>query len=123
MPSDKEVDVILKQIAEIAQKQKLVIKKVKAKPALKSSRFMEKPLEMTIEGNRIVNVHSASRSRAPCSARKLATLSSMTTDTLVRMATISATSNAFPAGVSASKMMTYRRSRHESGEGLTACRY
>lgn len=51
LPSDKEVDVILKQIAEIGQAQKLTIKKVTAKPALKSSRFMEKPLEMTIEGN------------------------------------------------------------------------
>ncbi len=51
LPNDKEVDVILKRIAELAQKQDLVITKVKAKPALKSSRFMEKPLEMTIEGN------------------------------------------------------------------------
>ena len=51
LPSDKEVDVILKQVADIAQAQKLVIKKVRAKPALKSSRFMEKPLEMTIEGD------------------------------------------------------------------------
>jgi type IV pilus assembly protein PilO len=51
LPNDKEVDVILKQIAEHARAQSLVITKVKAKPALKSSRFMEKPLEMTIEGN------------------------------------------------------------------------
>ena len=51
LPSDKEVDVILKRIAEIGQENKLTITKVKAKQALNSSRFMEKPLEMTIEGN------------------------------------------------------------------------
>ncbi len=53
-----------------------------------------------------VKNHSAPRSSRPCSARIDATLSSMITATLARMATIRSTSKARPAQVSCPKMIS-----------------
>jgi type IV pilus assembly protein PilO len=51
LPTDKDLDKILQQVAELARGHELDIPAVKAQPALKSSKYMEKPLDMTIKGD------------------------------------------------------------------------
>ena len=56
---------------------------------------------------RIVTTHSKARSHGPYRAAIEEVLSSMTATTLRMINTISATSKALPAGVSASKMISW----------------
>lgn len=51
LPSNKEVEVILEQVAEIARSSRLDLTRVKTSRPVPSSRYMEQPLEMTISGN------------------------------------------------------------------------
>lgn len=51
IPSTKEVDVVLDQVATIARESKLTIPKIKAQPMIATSKFKEQPLEMTVTGD------------------------------------------------------------------------
>jgi type IV pilus assembly protein PilO len=51
LPGDKEVDVVLEQVAEIARKQKLTLKRVKREDPVPAAGYMEQPLDMEIEGD------------------------------------------------------------------------
>lgn len=51
LPSGKEVDKILEQVANLARQSNLEIPKVKAQKQVAASKFMEQPLEMTIVGD------------------------------------------------------------------------
>ncbi len=62
---------------------------------------------------RIVMPHSIALRKGPYWAWMLATLSRQTAKMLTTIATSRATSNALPAGVSASKMISWMRSRRE----------
>ena len=61
--------------------------------------------------NRIVKAHSSAWRIGPYDARTVATLSSSTVVTLATMPASRARSKAFPSGVSASKMISWRRAR------------
>ncbi|MCB9838800.1 MAG: type 4a pilus biogenesis protein PilO [Phycisphaeraceae bacterium] len=51
LPSDKEVDVILQQVAQIALSNNLKLPKVKSAKPVTAAKYMEQPLEMKIEGD------------------------------------------------------------------------
>jgi len=51
LPSDKEVDVILRQVAELATQNNLKLDRVRAGRAITATSYMEQPLEMLITGN------------------------------------------------------------------------
>jgi len=51
IPSTKEVDVVLEQVANLARESRLNIPKIKAQPMLSTSKFKEQPLEMTVTGD------------------------------------------------------------------------
>lgn len=51
LPSDKEVDVILRQVAELATQNNLKLDRVRAGRAITATSYMEQPLEMFITGN------------------------------------------------------------------------
>jgi type IV pilus assembly protein PilO len=51
LPSAKEVDVVLGQVAEIALGHDLVLEKVKSNKPLTAAAYMEQPLEMVITGD------------------------------------------------------------------------
>lgn len=51
LPDDKEVEVILEQVAELARKSDLTLPKVKTGKQVSSARFMEQPLDMSIRGD------------------------------------------------------------------------
>lgn len=51
LPSNKEVEVILQQVADLARANRLDLSKVKTDKPVESARYMEQPLEMTIAGN------------------------------------------------------------------------
>lgn len=51
LPNNKEVEVILEQVAELARKSKLELPKVKAGKPVAAARYMEQPLEMTMQGD------------------------------------------------------------------------
>jgi type IV pilus assembly protein PilO len=51
LPTDKEVDVILRQVAELATDNSLRLERVKAGRAITATSYMEQPLEMLITGN------------------------------------------------------------------------
>lgn len=50
LPSDKEVDKILEQVAEIALSNNLELKQVKSKDPVPAAAYMEQPLDMVISG-------------------------------------------------------------------------
>lgn len=51
LPTDKEVDVILRQVAELALQNNLKLERVRAGKAITATSYMEQPLEMLITGN------------------------------------------------------------------------
>jgi len=51
LPSSKEVDVILEQVAQIALDNNLKLPKVKSAKPVEAATYMEQPLEMIIEGD------------------------------------------------------------------------
>jgi len=51
LPNDKEGEVILEQVAELARTSRLQLPKVKTKKPIMASRYMEQPLEMEIRGD------------------------------------------------------------------------
>lgn len=51
LPSDKEVAVILQQVAQIALSNNLKLPKVKSAKPVSAAAYMEQPLEMKIEGD------------------------------------------------------------------------
>lgn len=51
LPSDKEVEVVLEQIATLAREASLELLKVRTRRPLPSSTYMEQPLNMTIRGD------------------------------------------------------------------------
>lgn len=51
LPSDKDVDVILQQVAQIALDNNLKLPKVKSDKPVAAAKYMEQPLEMKIEGD------------------------------------------------------------------------
>lgn len=51
LPTNKEVDVILEQVSDLARSSKLDIPRVKALDPVQSAKYMEQPLTMTITGN------------------------------------------------------------------------
>lgn len=51
LPDNKEVEVILEQVATIARESKLQLPKVRSGTPVPSARYMEQPLEMTISGD------------------------------------------------------------------------
>ncbi len=51
LPTDKEVDVILRQVSELATENDLKLARVKAGRAITANAYMEQPLEMLITGN------------------------------------------------------------------------
>lgn len=51
LPSGKEVDKILEQVANLARQSRLEIPRVKAQKPVAASKFMEQPLDMTINGD------------------------------------------------------------------------
>lgn len=51
LPDDKEVEVILEQVADLARKSRLELPKVKSGKPVAAARYMEQPLEMVIRGN------------------------------------------------------------------------
>ena len=51
LPAQKEVDVILKQVWQLASKNGLIPRKVKADKPIKSSRYTEQPLKIEIVGD------------------------------------------------------------------------
>lgn len=51
LPSAKEVDVVLAQVAEIAIGHKLVLEKVKSRKPVPAASYMEQPLDMVITGD------------------------------------------------------------------------
>jgi type IV pilus assembly protein PilO len=51
LPNNKEVEVILEQVAELARRSKLELPKVKAGKPVAAARYMEQPLEMTMQGD------------------------------------------------------------------------
>jgi type IV pilus assembly protein PilO len=50
LPSTKEVEIILEQVAQIATDANLELKRVKAEKPVPAATFMEQPLEMKIQG-------------------------------------------------------------------------
>ena len=51
LPSDKEVEVVLEQVASLAREANLELPKVRTRRPLPSSTYMEQPLDMTIRGD------------------------------------------------------------------------
>lgn len=51
LPSDKDVDVILQQVAKIALDNNLKLPKVKSAKPVAAAKYMEQPLEMKIQGD------------------------------------------------------------------------
>jgi len=51
LPTDKEVDVILRQVAELAADNNLKLERVRAGKAITATSYMEQPLDMLITGN------------------------------------------------------------------------
>lgn len=51
LPDNKEVDVILGQVATLARDSKLAMPKVRSGTPVPSARYMEQPLEMTVSGD------------------------------------------------------------------------
>ncbi len=51
LPSAKEVDVVLAQVAEIAVRNRLTLEKVKSDKPVSAASYMEQPLSMTIVGD------------------------------------------------------------------------
>lgn len=51
LPTGKEVDKILEQVANLARQSSLEIPRVKAQKPVAASKYMEQPLEMTIVGD------------------------------------------------------------------------
>lgn len=51
LPSAKEVDVVLSQVAEIAKGRKLALEKVKSEKPVSAAAYMEQPLNMVITGD------------------------------------------------------------------------
>lgn len=51
LPNNKEVDVILDQVAALARESKLELPRIKALKPLKSATYMEQPLEMSVSGD------------------------------------------------------------------------
>lgn len=51
LPDNKEVEVILEQVAELARKSKLELPKVKAGKPVAAARYLEQPLEMKMRGD------------------------------------------------------------------------
>lgn len=51
LPSQQEVDVILRQVSELATSKGLSIPQIRAQELIRGTRSSERPLEMTIEGN------------------------------------------------------------------------
>ncbi|MEO1129653.1 MAG: type 4a pilus biogenesis protein PilO [Planctomycetota bacterium] len=51
LPDDKEVEVILEQVADLARKSQLTLPKVKTGKPVTAAKYMEQPLEMTIVGD------------------------------------------------------------------------
>ncbi len=51
LPSTKEVDKILTQVATLAREAKLQLPKVKTMPPIESAQYMEQPLEVTMRGD------------------------------------------------------------------------
>lgn len=51
LPNNKEVEVVLEQVATLARESKLQLPKVRSGKPVPSSRYMEQPLEMTISGD------------------------------------------------------------------------
>jgi type IV pilus assembly protein PilO len=51
LPGNKEVEVVLQQVADLARTNNLDLSKVKTDKPVKSARYMEQPLEMTISGD------------------------------------------------------------------------
>ena len=51
LPSNKEVDVVLEQVATLAREHSLGMPKVRSEKPVQSSKYMEQPLEMKITGN------------------------------------------------------------------------
>ncbi len=51
LPSDKEVEVVLEQVATMARESTLELPKVSTKTPVPSSTYMEQPLDMTIKGD------------------------------------------------------------------------
>ncbi len=50
LPSDKEVDVILEQVADIARSNSLTLKQVRSEKRVPATAYMEQPLSMAISG-------------------------------------------------------------------------
>lgn len=51
LPNNKEVEVILEQVSELARRSRLDLPKVKAGKPVVAARYMEQPLEMTMQGD------------------------------------------------------------------------
>ncbi len=51
LPTEEQVDDILQSVAELAAQRSLTIDRIKAQPPVPSSRYMERPLEMTMLGD------------------------------------------------------------------------
>lgn len=51
LPTTKEVDVVLEQVATLARDSRLGLPKVRSSKPVPSSKYMEQPLEMTITGD------------------------------------------------------------------------
>jgi type IV pilus assembly protein PilO len=51
LPDDKEVEVILEQVAELARKSRLLLPKVKTQKPVAAARYMEQPIEMEMRGD------------------------------------------------------------------------
>ncbi len=51
LPSDKEVEVVLEQVATLARGANLELPKVRTRRPIPSSTYMEQPLDMTIRGD------------------------------------------------------------------------
>jgi len=51
LPSDKEIEVVLGEVADMARESDLELPKVRTRRPVPSSSYMEQPLEMTIRGD------------------------------------------------------------------------
>lgn len=51
LPTNKEVEVVLRQVADLARKSRLDFNNIKTTKPLPASRYMEQPLEMTMAGD------------------------------------------------------------------------
>lgn len=50
LPDDKEIEVVLEQVATLARKTELDLSKVRTRRAVQAAGYMEQPLEMTMRG-------------------------------------------------------------------------